>query len=101
MGRKRHILVDTLGLLLVVVVTAASTSDPAGARLLVAGLGGAGKKLRRIWVDGTDRGKLVDWVVEHAQVLLEPVLRFDDMKGFGVLPRRWVVERTWCPTGSR
>ena len=60
-GRKRHILVDTIGLLMIVVVTAASVSDPAGAQLLFSRLGGAGKKLRRIWVDGTYRGKLVDW----------------------------------------
>lgn len=59
-GRKRHILVDTLGLLLVVVVTAASVSDPAGARLLFARLNGGAKKLRRIWVDGTYRGRLLD-----------------------------------------
>ncbi|MCA1598574.1 MAG: IS5 family transposase, partial [Chloroflexi bacterium] len=52
-GRKRHVLVDTMGLLLAVVVTAASVSDPAGARLLFARLGGAGKKLRKVWVDGT------------------------------------------------
>jgi putative transposase len=95
-GRKRHILVDTLGLLLVVVVTAASLSDPAGARLLFARLGGAGKKLRRIWVDGTYRGKVVDWVVEHCQFLLQPVVRSDDVKGLVVLPRRWVVERTFA-----
>jgi putative transposase len=95
-GRKRHILVDTIGLLLVVVVTAASVSDPQGARLLFARMGGAGKKLRRIWVDGTYRGKLVDWVVDHCWFLLEPVLRSDDQKGFRVLPRRWVVERTFA-----
>ncbi len=52
-GRKRHLLVDTLGLVLAVVVTAASTSDPAGARVLLTRLSGAGKKLRRVWVDGT------------------------------------------------
>jgi putative transposase len=95
-GRKRHLLVDTLGLVLVVVVTAASLSDPAGARLLFRRLGGAGKKLRKLWVDGTYRGKLVDWVVEHCQFLLQPVLRSDDTRGFVVLPRRWVVERTFA-----
>ena len=95
-GRKRHILVDTMGLLLIVVVTAASTSDPAGARLLLARLGGACKKLRKVWVDGTYRGKLVDWVAEQFQFALEPVLRSDDVKGFVVLPRRWVVERTFA-----
>jgi transposase len=56
-GRKRHILVDTLGLLMAGIVTAASVSDPAGARLLFAQLGGACKKLRLIWVDGTYRGQ--------------------------------------------
>ena len=95
-GRKRHILVDTMGLLMIVVVTAASVSDPAGARLLFSRLGGAGKKLRRIWVDGTYRGKLVDWVLMHCGIILQPVLRSDDMKGFVVLPRRWVVERTFA-----
>ncbi len=95
-GRKRHLLVDTMGLLLAVLVTAASTSDPAGARLLFRRLGGATKKLRKVWVDGTYRGKLVDWVATHCQVLLQPVLRSDDMKGFVVLPRRWVVERTFA-----
>jgi putative transposase len=95
-GRKRHILVDTLGLLLLVVVTSAAVSDPAGARLLFARLTGACKKLRRIWVDGTYRGKLLDWVIDHCSFILEPVLRSDKMKGFVVLPRRWVVERTFA-----
>ena len=95
-GRKRHVLVDTLGLLLTVVVTAASVSDPAGARLLFARLGGAGKKVRKLWVDGTYRGKLVDWVANHCQFLVQPVLRSDDVYGFVVLPRRWVVERTFA-----
>ena len=95
-GRKRHLLVDTLGLLMAVVVTAASVSDPAGARLLFKRLGGAGKKLRRIWVDGTYRGQLLDWVIEHYGILLQPVLRSDNHKGFMVLPRRWVVERTFA-----
>ena len=94
--RKRHLLVDTLGLLLAVVVTAASVSDPKGARMLFARLGGSCKKLRRIWVDGTYRGKLLNWVSEHCWFLLEPVLRSDEMKGFVLLKRRWVVERTFA-----
>ena len=77
------------------VVTAASVSDPAGVRLLFVRLGGAGKKLRRIWVDGTYRGKLVDWVWTYWGIILQPVLRLDDRKGFVVLSRRWVVERTF------
>jgi putative transposase len=95
-GRKRHLLVDTLGLLLAVVVTAASVSDPAGARLLLKRLSGSCKKLRRIWVDGTYRGHLLDWVIEHCSFLLQPVLRPQGHKGFVLLPRRWVVERTFA-----
>jgi putative transposase len=72
-GRKRHVLVDTLGLLLAVLVTAASVSDPAGARLLLARLGGACTKLRLIWVDGTYRGQLVEWVAQHMRFVLQPV----------------------------
>src|SRR3954469_14816370 len=93
-GRKRHILVDTLGLLMAVVVTAASVSDPAGARLLFARLGGACKKLRLIWVDGTYRGQLVEWVAQHMRGVLRVTLRPEGTKGFVLLPRRWVVERT-------
>jgi len=95
-GRKRHILVDTLGLLLAVVVTSAALSDPAGARLLLSRLGGACKKLRRIWVDGTYRGQLLEWVLLHCRFCLQPVLRSDEHKGFVILPRRWVVERTFA-----
>ena len=59
-GRKRHILVDTLGLLLAVVVTAASVQDRDGARLLLSRLPGGCKKLRKIWVDGGYAGRLLE-----------------------------------------
>lgn len=95
-GRKRHILVDTLGLLILVVVTAASVQDRDGARLLLRRLPGTGKKLRKIWVDGGYRGKLLDWVRSRFKFFLEVVLRSDDQTGFAVLPRRWVVERTFA-----
>ena len=87
-GRKRHVLVDTMGLLLAVVVTTASVSDPAGARLLFRRMGGACKNLRKVWVDGTYRGKLVAWVAEHMWFQLQPVLRSDDMKDL------------WCCIGA-
>jgi putative transposase len=95
-GRKRHILVDTLGLMLGVVVTAASVSDPAGARQLFGSLGGFCKNLRKIWADGTYRGELLNWVAERFRFKIEPVLRPEGQKGFQVLPRRWVVERTFA-----
>ncbi|HEU5380453.1 MAG TPA: IS5 family transposase [Ktedonobacteraceae bacterium] len=93
-GRKRHFLVDTMGLLLAVIVTAASVSDPAGAKRLFKHLPGAGKKLRKIWVDGTYRGRLLEWVLLHGRFHLQPVLRCE--KDFAVLPRRWVVQRTFA-----
>jgi len=93
-GRKRHLLVDTLGLLLVIVVTTASVSDPAGARQVFQRLTGACKKLRRIRVDGTYRGPLLDWAISRFRFVLQPVLRNSTQKGFVLLARRWVVERT-------
>lgn len=95
-GRKRHILVDTLGLLILVVVTAASVQECDGARVLFKRLGGTGKKLRKIWVDGGYRGELLKWVQSKFKFILEVVLRSDAQKGFVVLPRRWVVERTFA-----
>jgi putative transposase len=94
-GRKRHILVDTLGLLIAVVVTVASIQDRDGARLLLTGINGSGKKLRKIWVDGGYRGELVNWVKSKCNIVLEVVLRAEEAKGFVLLPRRWVVERTF------
>jgi len=96
MGRKRHLLVDTLGLLLTLVVTAASVSDPAGARLVLAQRPGFCKNLRKIWVDGTYRGELLTWVAQRFRFRLEPVLRPEGQRGFAVLPHRWVVERTFA-----
>jgi putative transposase len=94
-GRKRHLLVDTLGLLLVIVVTAASVQERDGARLVFKRMGGICKNLRLIWVDGAYRGKLIEWVAENLRFILQSVLRRDDQKSFVILPRRWVVERTF------
>jgi putative transposase len=95
-GRKRHLLVDTTGLLMAIAVTAASVQDRDGARLLFSRLGGACKKLRLIWVDGGYRGQLLDWVAERHRFRLRVVLRPKEQEGFAVLPRRWVVERTFA-----
>ena len=94
-GRKRHILVDTLGLLLAVVVTVASVQDRDGARLLLGNLPGGCKKLRKVWVDGGYGGRLVEWVAERFKFCLAVVLRPKESRKFVLLPRRWVVERTF------
>ncbi len=99
-GRKRHLAVDTLGLLLAVVVHSAALQDRAGAKLLLAALAAGGfPRLRLLWADGGYRGKLVAWVWAHCGWLLQIVKRNDDVKGFQVLPRRWVVERTFAWLG--
>ena len=95
-GRKRHLLVDTLGLLLVVVVTAASVSENAGAKKVFKRLRGCCKKLRKVWVDGGYKQGLMTWVAAHCQFRLAQVLRREEQKGFVLLPRRWVVERTFA-----
>jgi transposase len=93
-GRKRHIVVDTLGLLLCVVVTAASVQDRDGARPLLEQMATACRRVQLVWADGGYAGKLLDWARTHLKITLEIVKRSDDVKGFVVLPRRWVVERT-------
>lgn len=94
-GRKRHILVDTLGLLLVVVVTAARVQDRDGARLLLAHLPSGCKKLKKVWVDGGYAGVLVAWVAERFKFCLSVVLRPKESRKFVLLPWCWVVEHTF------
>jgi putative transposase len=94
-GRKRHLLVDTLGLVLMVVVHAADIQDRDGARLVLQAIRGVFPRLQLIWADGGYRGALVDWVKTTFNWVLDIVKRPDDQQGFAVLPRRWVVERTF------
>lgn len=93
-GRKRHIVVDTVGLLLAVVVHAADIQDRDGAKLVLSKLLGRFPRLRLIWADGGYAGQLVDWARVFGNWLLEIVRRPQDSHRFDVLPRRWVVERT-------
>jgi putative transposase len=89
--------VDTLGLLLSVAVIAASVQERDGALQLLARTSSGGKKLRRIWVDGGYRGPaLAAWVTARFRFVLQVVLRREEQLGFVVLPRRWVVERTFA-----
>jgi transposase len=98
-GRKRHLVVDTLGLVLVVMVTAASVQDRPGGRAILARLGARFPSVALVWADGgyanSIDSTLLSWAKTTLGLLLEIVKRSDDVKGFQVLPRRWVVERTF------
>jgi putative transposase len=94
-GRKRHILVDTMGMLVKVVVTAASTQDRDGAKTLLKQLAQHCSRLHLIWADGAYAGTLIEWVKEQYGWVVAIVKRPEGSKGFQVLPRRWVVERTF------
>jgi putative transposase len=96
-GRKRHILVDVMGLLLVVFVHRADIQERAGAKLLLQRAVTKGfARLRLIWADGGYTGaEFKEWVRKLTGWLFEVVKRPEGTKGFTVLPRRWVVERTF------
>ncbi len=118
-GRKRHLLVDTLGLLLKVVVHPANLHDRLGAKLVLAEtLGDDFPRLQHIWADQGYAGALRQWAAERLGIDLEVVYPWwrqlqrympnllDEMgfqPGFHVLPRRWVVERTiaWLSRSRR
>src|SRR5262249_43828132 len=94
-GSKRHLVVDTLGLLLCVVVHPASIQDRDGAQLVLSKARGRFPQLRLIWADGGYAGKLIAWVLQVCAWVLEIVKRSDTAKGWVLLPRRWAVERTF------
>ena len=99
MGRKRHIVVDTIGMLLAIVVHPADIQDRDGARLVMDKLKGRFPRLRLIWADAGYAGQLVDWIQASAGYTLQVVRRPRGSHQFAVLPRRWVVERTLAWVG--
>lgn len=98
-GRKRHILVDTEGLLVTVVVTPASVQDPMAAPEVLAAAKEQSPRLSHVWGDGRYQGKLIDQAMVELAIVVEVVGRPPDQKGFAVLPRRWVVERSFAWLG--
>jgi len=105
-GRKRHLLVDTEGLVIGVTVHEANIADRDGARLLLAKVGDRLPRMERVWADGGYNGKIGEWIKERLGWTLEivkPPRRWvrvppgeepPPWPGFTVLPRRWVIERT-------
>ena len=94
-GRKRHILTDVLGLIIAVVVHPANIQDREGAKLLLSKLTGRLPRLQLILADGGYTGQIIEWVKQKFNWILEIVTRPKESKGFVLLPRRWVVERTF------
>jgi len=95
-GHKRHILTDTVGNLLEVVVHTADIADCKGAPLLIEKAAETFPTIKKIWADGAYKGDLIDLVKETLGAVLEIVEREAGQKGFRVLPKRWVVERTFA-----
>jgi transposase len=95
-GRKRSIVVDTIGMLLIAVVTAANVQDRDGGNLVIAQLHKIMPSVRCIWADGGYAGLLVRWARMATAIALEIVRKHHGQKTFEVLPRRWVVERTFA-----
>lgn len=96
-GRKRHIAVDTLGLLLVVVVHAAAIQDQVGAKMVLQGIRDQYKRLKVVFADSAyGRSGLPSWLLGHCNCVLQTILRPVNVKGFVILPKRWIVERTFA-----
>ncbi len=97
-GRKRFISVDTLGLVLRVLVTAASVGEREGGKQVlkkVKQMGKPASRLQTIWVDGGFDGEpFMRWVIDFCRWIVQVVLRPEQTKGFVLLKKRWVVERT-------
>ena len=94
-GRKRHIVTDTCGWLLVVLVTAASVQDRDAARWLLWALRACFPTISLVWADGGYAGGLVAWAKTSLNLAVQIVRKLAGQVGFQVLPRRWVVERTF------
>ena len=96
-GRKRHIIVDTMGYPIVSRVHAANVYDGNGAREVISALFSIVDTVKKIWADGTYRGELIDWAKQQFDCVIEIVKKQEtEEPGFHVLPRRWVVERTFA-----
>ncbi len=94
-GRKRHIVVDILGLILALVVHKGDIQDRDGAKKVLLTIIGIYPRLELLWADNGYSGQLIEWVKNTCNWVLEIVKRPPKMKGFQVLPRRWIVERTF------
>jgi len=93
-GRKRFIMTDTMGLLITVMVCAASVQDRDGAKSMLLGTYLSSRRCRFVFADAGFAGRLVEWALTVLGIVVHIVRKPEGQKGFTVLPRRWAVERT-------
>lgn len=93
-GRKRHVVVDTMGLLIAVMVSTAGLQDRDGGRGVLQRAKIAMPSIALVWADGGYAGQLIAWVAQRLRITLDIVRKPEGQRGFEVIPRRWVVERT-------
>jgi putative transposase len=95
-GRKRHLIVDTQGTVLAALVTPASVQDPVAAPAVLEKAKAQSPRLTLIWGDGRYRGPIVQTAAEALDLTVDVVAPPKGQKGFQVLPRRWIIERTFA-----
>ena len=105
-GRKRNLITDTLGLVVLAKVTAANVQGVHAGKQTLMALKDRTElitRLKKIFADGGYRGELLDWVMSELHAEMEIVLKLGDQKGFQVVPKRWAVERTnaWVSRNRR
>jgi len=99
-GRKRHLMVDTLGLLVLSIVTAASAQASEVGQELLIDVRTKTRRLQKVYADQGYKAWLVDWIMRWKTFLLEIVTKPPDQVGFHVHPKRWIVERTFAWFGN-
>lgn len=99
-GRKRHLIVDTLGLLILVMVTAASAQDSDAGQEMLIDVKAKTSRLKKVYADQGYKQWLVDWVAAWQKFILELVTKPPEQRGFQVHPKRWIVERGFAWFGN-
>jgi transposase len=94
-GRRRHLICDTIGLLLMINVTAGDVTDRQAATDMLPALHGRFPTITKLWADSGYTGTLITWALAALHLVVTVIKRSDDVSGFVVLPHRWVVERTF------
>lgn len=94
-GRKRHVLVDVLGAILLVLITPASVQDCDGGAMLLSMAAAKYPTLRLVWADSAYNGEAIEIASETSKIAVEAKGREEEIKGFVPIRKRWVVERTF------